>query len=287
MHADESVGLSPAPPIESKIAARINEHRQAVAVGEVADETVPIAGGVANFAVGVEWVNHAILVGFDAEVTETDLDAMESFYRDRGQPPKLDITTFAPETFLAQLAARCYIVEHFENVLTRPLRASDDPSAALEHGPPPRLMLEYTDKADDEACREHAMIVSSGFVDGRPPEPHIEMSIRSIRHARSVSFLARIGCEPAGACSMEIFEYEGMRACALWGTTVLEPFRRQGVQQALIAQRLAFAIEQGCSMAYIESKPGVATERNAARFGFGLCYVRLCMALHGKPENHG
>ncbi len=266
--------------LEPIAAARINEHRQAVAVGELADESVRLAGGVVNFATGVEWVNHAILVGFDAEVADAELDAVESFYRDRDLMPKFEITTFSPESFLAQLAARCYVVEHFENVLTCAFGAGDDPFASIEHSLPAGLDITRVDTTDDAACREHATIVSSGFVAAPIPEPHIAMTIRSVRHPRSVSFLARIDGEPAGATSMEIFEHEGGRACAFWGTTVLGPFRRQGVQQALLAHRLVHARERGCTLAFIESKPGIATERNAARFGFGLCYVRLCMAKH-------
>lgn len=264
--------------LEPIVAARINEHRQAVAVGELSDESIPLAGGVVNYAAGVEWANHAILVGFDAEVEDAELDRMESFYRERSVRPRLEITTFAPESFLAKLAARCYVVEHFENVLTCTLGGVGDPFASLEHGPPRGLTITRLDTTDDAACREHATIVSGGFVEGPVPEPHIAMGVRSLRHPRSVSFLARIDGEPAGAASMEVFACEAGRGCSFWAATVLEPFRRRGVQQALIARRLAYAIEEGCTLAFIESKPGVATERNAARFGFGLCYVRPCMA---------
>jgi GNAT superfamily N-acetyltransferase len=281
MHAHERHKAPENSPIEPIVAARMNEERQALATRDLGDEAVSIAGGVATYGEGVDWVNHATLVGFDEDVPDAELDAMEAFYRERGQVPKLEITTFTTEAFLAQLAARSYCVEHFENVLTRPLRADEDP-VTESGGLPEGLAISRTDATCDEACREHAVLVSSGFITPPIPEPHIDMAIRSIRHPRSAGFVAHVGGEPAGACGMEVFEFEGVKACALWGTTVLEPLRRRGIQRALIAHRLAFAIERGCGLAFIESKPGIPTERNAARLGFGLSYVRVCLAKGGE-----
>lgn len=269
--------------IEPIHAARVNENRQAVATRALADDSMPIAGGIASYGEGVGWINHATLVGLGEDVPDAELDKMEAFYRERCQTPKIEITTFATEAFLAQLAARRYVIEHFENVLTRPLGAGDDPFAAIPGGLPPDLEISRTDTSGDAACRRHAILVSSGFMPTPIPEPHIGMAIRSIRHPRSVGFMAHVGEEPAGACGMEIFEHEGIRTCALWGTTVLEPFRRRGIQRALIAHRLSFAIERGCELAFIESKPGISTERNAARLGFELGYVRVCMAQAEAP----
>jgi len=128
--------------------------------------------------------------------------------------------------------------------------------------------------------RAQAGLVSAGFrLDGAEPDAaDITILERAILHERSTGFMAFVDGQLAGACSMEICTIDGVRACSLWGTAVATPYRKRGIQQALIARRLAHAIEHGCSLAIIESKPGIPTERNAARLGFGLSYVRFMMS---------
>lgn len=259
--------------------ARINEARQALALRELADESAPLAGGWLAFSPGVPWINHAVGIALGEPLTSDDLDAMESFYRQRAVQPKLEFTVFAPEETLDLLGEREYRVEHFETVLARDIQPDLDAGALLPSGWPTGVEMRRTDPADAPACRIHSTLVGSCFHEGPVPEEMIEMGVRAIQHSRSVSFMGFVGGKPVAGCGMEVFETSGTKACALWGTGVLEPFRRRGIQQALIAHRLAYAAERGCRLAIIESKPGIPTERNAARMGFSLAYTRVCMAL--------
>ena len=258
--------------------ATINEHRQAAVMQDLAAETVTIADGIAAFSPGVAWINHATLVGLGTDVPDAELDRLEAFYRERGVPSKIELTILATEPFLAQLAARGYCTEHYETVFARDLTPGEDPFAAIPHKLPAGLEIVRTDPADDAACREHAILVNKGFIPDPIPEEHIQIAMRAIQHPRSAAFLARLDGQAVGACGMEVFEHDGERLCSLWGTTVLEPYRRRGIQLALIAKRLAHGLDQGCRAAVIESLPGIPTERNAARLGFGLSYVRVSMA---------
>ena len=54
------------------------------------------------------------------------------------------------------------------------------------------------------------------------------------------------------------------------------------VQAALIARRLEHARDQGCELVTIGSRPGIATERNAARLGFYVAYTKVIMAMPGE-----
>lgn len=67
----------------------------------------------------------------------------------------------------------------------------------------------------------------------------------------------------------------GLPQKPLWSTPVLEVHRRRGIQQALIAHRLAIGHRHGCEVALTESKPGIPTERNAGRRGLTLACTRL------------
>lgn len=268
--------------LDARCVAELNEHRQADATRDLADESIGVAGGVASFSAGVSWINHATLVGFGVDVGEAELDRVEAFYLERGATPKIELTTYATEPFLAELARRGYTTEHFENVLSRALEPGEDPFGSMPSPVPAGLEIRRTDPADEDACRAHAVVVTREFCEGEVPEGHVAMAVRAIRHPRSVAFSAWVGGTLAGASGMEVYEHGGVRVCSLWGTAVGERYRRRGIQQALIARRLAWGVEHGCSAALIESKPGIATERNAARMGFGLAYVRVCMAL-GAP----
>lgn len=270
MHADT-------PPEPLRI-AEINETRQMHALRDLAEQSLDVAGGTVCFSPGIDWINHAVGVGLNTDVADTDLDAIETFLRDRGVTPKIEFTTFATEPFLASLASRHYYTEHFENVLVRPLHAGEDPFATLTRPRTPGLEIIRTDPADEVALREHARLVMSGFMPEPIPEEHIRMCIDSIVHPRSTGFTAILDGTPVAACGMEIFEHQGQRIASLWGAAVAEPARRRGIQQAMLAHRIAHALDHDCIAALIESKPGIATERNAARMGFALGYVRVCMA---------
>lgn len=257
--------------------AEINENRQKRALSELADDTRAVGGGVVTFSPGIDWINHATMLGFNVDVSDEELDTFESFLTDRGATPKIEMTTFATESFIASLASRSYVVEQFENVLVRPMREGEDPFAAMTHPRAEGLEIVRTDPADVEACRRHAILVMSGFMPEPIPEEHIDMCIRSIDHPRSVGFTAFLDGEPVGACGMEIFEHSGVKAASLWGASVAETYRRRGVQQAMLAHRMAHGLARGCELTLIESKPGIATERNVARMGFTLGYARVCL----------
>ncbi len=272
-------------PFEALQIARFNELRERQALHDLAEESLEIGEGVVTYARGVDWISHATMIGFNRDVPEEELDRFEAFLVERGKNPKIDITNFATEPFLASLAKRHFVIKHFENVHIRRLHKGEDPFASMSHPVTKGLEIVRTDPNDHAMCRAHAALVMKGFMPEPIPEEEITIAVRSIVHPRAAGFMALIDGEPAGACGMEIFEHEGMRTAALWGAVVAEPFRRRGIQQAMLAHRMAYGLERGCDVSTIESKPGIATERNVARMGFSLGYVRVCMEKM-EPGSH-
>jgi GNAT superfamily N-acetyltransferase len=59
----------------------------------------------------------------------------------------------------------------------------------------------------------------------------------------------------------------------------LTAFRRRGVQSALLAARLAWAVEQGCDLAVSFARPGSISHRNIERNGFRVAYTRTKLVL--------
>lgn len=58
------------------------------------------------------------------------------------------------------------------------------------------------------------------------------------------------------------------------GASTVPAFRGRGAQNALLAARMAFAVEHGCDLAMMAAHPGSASQRNAERNGFRVAYTR-------------
>lgn len=262
-------------PLDRPRISQLNEARNALAAKDLGAESISIAGGWACYKGSDPWINR--LCGVNEALTPDQLDRFERFYAERGVAAKIEISTMAAEPLLEQLTARGFGLLHFENVFARTLDPAEDPAFGVSV--PDACRIRQTDPADREACLAHGRIALSGFASPDAPnfEEMVETSADAIGIERSRGFTAEIAGEPAAACGMELWEVDGLKLCGLWGATVLEPFRRRGLQQALIAHRLAYARSWGCTLALIESKPGIPTERNAARLGFQLAYARAVL----------
>jgi GNAT superfamily N-acetyltransferase len=67
----------------------------------------------------------------------------------------------------------------------------------------------------------------------------------------------------------------------------LPAFRNQGVHTALLRTRLAEAVEAGCDVAMIHTRPDAPSQRNVLRAGFQLAYTTAGMiGSKRNPERH-
>ena len=263
--------------IDPRWCRELNERRQALAVSTLADEQASVGSGAMAYTSGAGWICKAVAVDLEGPLTADDAQAIVSWFREREVPPVLELTSLSGETTFRVAAEAGFVLAEVENVYAMEPRA-------VSLDPPEGITLRRLDPTDERALRRFAEIVSSGFVPegGLPPEPVVESGMRSQRLPTSVGVLAcRDDGEPVAASGTEIVEIEcGLdrppdRLLALCGTTVLPAYRRRGIQQALMAARLTLGADRGCAAAVVESKPGLPTERNAARMGFTLAYTRL------------
>lgn len=282
--------------------ARREEHRQAVSVSEIAGDSEPFAGGWMSFGGADSWANQASGCGLDGPVSEAELDRLVAFYDERGVAGEVEVAPYAHESLVQGLNARGFAIKHFETVLAagggslaRGVEGERGRSAMerLPHGMPEGVEIRRVEPVDEEFDRAFARFGMGQFVPGgveAVSEGQIAVSMRAHRHPRNVSFVALDLMRDAASDAERIVGVAGVEvamgaaaphgpvAC-LYGTGVAQGFRRRGIQQALIAARLDVCAEMGCPVVCIHSQPswgpGIPTERNAMRLGFGVMYTKV------------
>ncbi len=259
--------------------ARRLEAIQAEVVRGLAAESEPVAGGWMAANGPGSYLNKAAGLGFEAEPTDEDVGRVERFFASRGIEPRVELTQFAPLPFLRRLAEHGFVLQEFENTLILPLQSLGEPRALLPVGWPEGVRIEHVHPSDDSQVETFVRTSASGFIpEGEPtPEEFLRTGVRAARVPEHDSYIAYVGTEVAGAGGC------GTRggSTSLFGTSVLPRFRRRGIQQALMAVRLERALALGSDLADITSHPGIPTERNAARLGFRLAYVRAVLVKRG------
>jgi len=260
--------------------ARRLEAIQAEATRELASESEPVAGGWMAASGQGSYLNKAVGLGFEAEPSADDVGRVERFFASRGIEPRIELTAFASIGFLRTLAERGFVLQEFEHTLVLPV---NDGLARLEErlpaGRPQGLRIAPLDPADAALVRTFVVTTASGFLPAgaSTPEIYLTTGTKAATAPDHHGFLAFVGNQVAGAAGPS---FRG-GVMSLFGTSVLPAFRRRGIQQALIAARLQRALSLGAELASITSHPGIPTERNAARLGFQLAYVRAVMVKRG------
>lgn len=260
--------------------ARLEEGRLARSISELATESRRLSdaegGGVLCRGTPGTWVNVGVGMGLAGPVPERVVDELVEWFASHGAEPRVELCPVAHQSLVDALAARSFVVSLFENVFYRELSPGQRTEAL--HPLPPGIAIEPVDPTDDRTIKECAHAVVSGFAGDRvPTTAEFELWEGCMRHPRTFSFAARAGDKVVGGGSVEVLG----GAAALFGLSVLPAFRRQGIQQALIAARLDHAAGRGVACATISARPGVATERNARRMGFALGYSKVIVTRPG------
>lgn len=254
--------------------ARLEERRQAFGVAMIADESVESMGGTLCVGPPGSWMNKARGIGLDGAVTGDEIDAMIAFYRERGHPASVETVPFVDQSLLDGLAARGFTIEEF--VTCWAIDVGRPSSGRAADG----IRLGEIDRADPLAVSEWAGVLAGGFSDAGS-EGYANGVVAMTRVAAQdgvVCLGAFDGDTIVGASAMEVSSPIGGRAVAgLFSASVQPSYRGRGIQSAMIEERVRLAAQMGAWVAVIESKPGVATERNARRLGFVPVYTKTVL----------
>ncbi len=246
---------------------------------EIARDCEELAGGWMCFGGDGSWANQACGLGLSGPVSEADIDRLIAFYTSRNTEPQIEVSPFADETLIAELARRGFQLREFENVLARELKPKENLQALHPHSLPDGLTIAHVDPSNAAQVESFASASTQGFrTEGtRISEVDALMTEKIVRHPRCDAFLANIDGTDVGGGAMAA---RGELAC-LFSASVAADHQRRGVHAALMIRRLERARERGCSVAVIHSTPEATTERNARRLGFALAYTRVIMTMPG------
>ena len=209
---------------------------------------------------------------------EVALEAIEQEFARRGAPVRVELPTLGDPSIGSILSRRGYVLSGFENVLGLEL------GEWLPRAISPASLGTTVSRTTAGDSRQWVDVVATGFM--HPDAFDGPSSAESTSHAvlqqlfedvsdlpGFVTYVARRGGVVAGGASLRLSN--GIAQLA--GAATLPEHRRQGVQSALLNERLVCAAREGCDVAVVTTEPGSKSQQNVQKIGFELLYSRAVL----------
>jgi ribosomal protein S18 acetylase RimI-like enzyme len=220
-------------------------------------------------------INKVIGIGFDGTLDPPELDALESAWRERREPVRIELCSLTDPQLAHTLSQRGYQLHGFENVLARSLAIAE-----LDETQAPIAISVVSDDRDFQTWKDISVTAftsmdgTGSVVDDPMEREQMESVLTEMTSAPGFRrYLARMNGEAVGAASLRIDH--GLAQMAGAGT--LPQARGKGVQKALLQARLIAAKAAGCDLAVVTTAPGSRSQENMMRRGFALLYARAVM----------
>lgn len=204
-------------------------------------------------------------LGLFGEITSAEMDEIEAFFKQRGADVIHEVSPLADSQILNLLNERGYQPIELSNAMYKPL---DSASLVKSSG-----NLQITTRIIDKKKVDlYAEISTKGWVDEMPEfsEQLLEFSKIGASADGAIPFVAEINAEPIATGAIYIYD----EVAILAGASTVPEHRKKGAQNALLAARLKFALENGCEFAIMDAYPGSQSQRNAEKNGFCIAYTR-------------
>lgn len=234
---------------------------------------ISVAGGVASFADHGSPYNKVTGLGFDGVPDGDELDRVERAFADHGAPTQVELAHLGDPAIGTMLTTRGYRLESFENVLGRSLVGTEVPVPLRD------VVIGRSQDAEFDTWLEvMADAAEHPDTDGVPwheefPRAIYLEAMRDAADAGVRRYKADRGGVLAGGAELRLVD--GIAQFA--GAATAPAHRRHGIQNALLAVRLADAAAEGCDLAVIVTQPGSKSHQNAQRRGFHLLYTRAIL----------
>jgi len=234
----------------------------------------PISGGLAVYVSPSSPVNKVIGLALDCALDLQTLERIETEWRAKGEPVRIELSILADSSVGGVLTARGYRLHGFENVLGRALDGTHVEAA------PADISVEVAAEDQRQVWMNIAVdaftdLDGTGSVpDDALPREQLASALEETMGAPGfVRYLARLGANAVGEAAMRI---DGDLA-QLAGAGTLPHARGRGVQKALLQRRLMDARRAGCTLAVVTTAPGTRSQENVMRRGFNLLYTRAIL----------
>ncbi|REJ77842.1 MAG: GNAT family N-acetyltransferase [Acidobacteria bacterium] len=231
---------------------------------------------------GAEWINvggaYAMFDGIDSPLTQTfglglfedatndQLEKIEEFYRERKAHCFHEVSPLADQSILSLLGERGYRPIEVTSVLVRELK----PGKARNENNGSGITTRVIEPGEHDLW---ARTAAAGWATEHPGLSDFMFSFGRIgaQCPAGYPYVAEIGGEPVAAGSLIIYD----DVCILAGASTIPEARRKGAQTALLADRLQFSAEKGCTLAMMGAAPGSQSQKNAQKNGFEIAYTRI------------
>jgi hypothetical protein len=227
---------------------------------------IEVGGAYAMFDGATSLITQTFGLGLFQEITNVEMDAIESFFRERGAPVYHEVSPLVSGELLGLLVERGYQPIEFTSVMYRPISRDADDLPAPGND---KITVRVIGEDEHELWARTATRGWSEFPEFAD-QIH-ELSVIGAKRAGAHSFLAELEGQPIATGGMGICE----GVVLLAGASTVPEGRRQGAQLALLGSRLRFAAERDCDIAMMCAQPGSTSQRNAERHGFRIAYTRI------------
>ena len=225
-----------------------------------------VGDGLTLFS-GASAYSFATGLGLTAEITASELDAVEDFFLTRGVAPAVEVCPYSSASLRRLLEARQYAAREITHVLYRDLKDYSEGAAA---GTASEVQLHWA-RAEEV---DFLVDLMARFLYEKDPGRRGRARLRAqLSVPDSLNAVAAIDGIPVGAAG-GMLPRAGSGIAVLFCSATLPGFRRRGVHAALLKFRLRRACQHGCSGAMVVAIPGGAAERNLERHGFRIVYEK-------------
>ena len=230
---------------------------------------IEVAGAYAMFDGVASPVTQTFGLGLFETPTPEAFEEIERFFLLRGAPVFHEVSPLAGLGVVAMLNERGYQPVELTSVMYRPLAGKADSGVRTNE----RVRVRAIEKHEGDLW---ARTTARGWSEFPELTAFLEeLAPISTERRDSVSFLAELDSEPIATGVLCL----GGGVAYLGGACTVPEARKQGAQNALLASRLRYAVDEGCDVAMICTLPGSASQRNAERNGFRIAYTRIKWGL--------
>lgn len=223
-------------------------------------------GGTYGMFDGVESpLTQTFGLGIFEETTNEHLVELETFFKDRDAPVFHEVSPLADPSLMSILNERGYEPIELTSVMYREIGLSKDERKPRDPKLTTRIIARgevdlWAKTSADGWATEHEGLADFMFSFGRI----------SAQCDGAFPYIAEL--DGRAISTGMLFVYDDV--CMLAGASTILEGRKNGAQNALLEDRLAFAAQSGCTLAIMGASPGSQSQKNAQKNGFNIAYTR-------------